>query len=182
MTGPENFATTCVENEHRGISGQVDPKIPHDEVLRQPGAKLPCPRFGLSAITTFVDGTYEPAEVGRKAIILAIEDDVGEPYDCVAFFAKQPGRWWMRCGNAVALGLDAIEEAYVTDQAVRIVEDPAAWIAARGGAVCVLDWAADVYGLLALAPRIVCDTPTLAGKVRRAISRPRLDIRVRRAA
>lgn len=138
-----------------------------------------CPKFGLSPIVTFEGGLYEPAEEGRKAIILAIEDDDGEPFDALAFYGKQPNRWWLRCGQAIALGLDAIEQSHLTDQPVRIVENPAAWITARGEAVCILDWSADIYALLSMSPRIVCDTPALAGKVRRAINRPRLDIAVK---
>jgi hypothetical protein len=135
------------------------------------------PDFTLSAINPYSNGTFELAATGTKAIIMAV-DESGDAIDDVAWYPGQPGKWWLRHGVATVLGEDAIDAARWHGESVLLVATPADWIKARGEAACILDWSADVYGPLSLAPGVRCATVALAGQLRKAISRPRLNITI----
>lgn len=136
------------------------------------------PDFTLSAITPYSNGTFEPAGAGTKAVVLSVEDSTGNEMDQLAWYPGQPGLWWTRHGVATILGESAIDAARWHGEPVLLVPTPADWIRTRGEAACVLDWSADVYAFLSAAPYVRCSTSALAIKLRKATSRPRLDIRV----
>lgn len=136
-----------------------------------------CPDFGLMPITTYSDGTYQPAEDGRKAIVMGVDDAHGEITDAVAWYRDHPGRWWLRYKRAIMLG----EEMIWRGDTVLLVETPDAWVSARGKAVCVLDWSvpASLYAVLSCAPTIDCATEAVGQKLEAVLRLPRLNLRTR---
>lgn len=139
------------------------------------------PDFALSPITPYGNGTFERAGAGPAAVIMAVEDSRGI-YDRVAWYPGQPRTWWLEHGFATVLGDEAIDAARWHGEPVLMVATPADWITARGQAVCILDWSADVYVPLSLAPGgVKCATPALADKLRKALARPRIAITVAQA-
>lgn len=139
---------------------------------------MSAPRIGVAPITSFSDSTYEPAETGAKAVILSIEGIDGEIADLVAFYHDAPQKWWLRLGEAVALGEQYLDACQWAGEAALLVATPLEWIEVRGKAVCILDWRADLHGLLSRVPYVRCSTPALAYRLKKATSRPRLDIRI----
>lgn len=129
-------------------------------------------------ITTFSDESFQPAEAGPPATVLDV-DEGGDVVDEVAFYACDPGRWWLRYGIGIALGMDAFDKALRDGAPLRVVATPADWLGARGDALCVLDWRTNLYSLLSPARAVVCDDAALASRIICATARPHIQISIR---
>ncbi|HLJ21490.1 MAG TPA: hypothetical protein VKU84_14885, partial [Stellaceae bacterium] len=93
-------------------------------------------RFGVAEIETYADGSYQPAEGGRVAIVLPetpYNSDVRrfedhDPGDLVGFFAEDPERWFRRQLMARFLNPEAIERADYLQERLRVWRSPLAWL------------------------------------------------------
>ena len=95
--------------------------------------------FGVSRVRTYQDGSYEPAEDGVGAIIIAvIEHD--ELSDLLAFCTTDPSRWWLRLGLAVYLGEEHADYAALLHEPLRLFNSPLSWLRAGCDGAVVLDW------------------------------------------
>lgn len=143
------------------------------------GLKLPTPenthldepRWGLELIAPRDGGLYEPVALAGEgasaapltALILPLHDTDGVTLiDLLAWRSAGAGEdqggeaaWWRRTGLAPMLGLPAAAVARWDERPITLQATPAAWLAAAGGGVCVLDWDhPDVDFLLRAVPAI----------------------------
>jgi hypothetical protein len=125
-------------------------------------------------ICTFSDGSYQQTDTGPMAILCPVELDGGEIIDTVAWFADQPGAWWLERRIATHLGDRALRRAAFLGKSIRLLPSPAAWLSSPEGSACVLDWTTDLRTLFREVPEIRCSTPMLARHLDR-----RLDEQVR---
>lgn len=127
---------------------------------------------GMAPIEVAEDGTFTPSPEGKPACIVAAVDPHNRAlgssgiYDLVAFRSSDPRKWWLRTGNAYALG----EHLLGLPDPVRLVRTPVDWLAAGGDAVCILDWspASPVWGELRTGPTILFQDDLLSASVRSA--------------
>lgn len=106
-------------------------------------ASLGCeqPTVGAQRVRFGRDGLWEPDPDGEPAVLVAVceRDDFGPVLvDLVAFASDNPKQWAWRTGDGWALGLANLDEF----RPLRVVEDPIAWLAAAGDALCILNWSA----------------------------------------
>ena len=94
-----------------------------------------------------------------------------------------PGKWWLRYGRATFLGDWAIELANREQKPIWLCGTPRAYLQHVPLAVCILDWRADVRAiLLQIEHGIICKSPAVEARARRAIDRPSERIIISRAA
>jgi hypothetical protein len=106
-------------------------------------------------------------------------------FDVIAWEPQRPGRWWWQSGLAVLLGEDDLRSIQLAERrAIRLVENPAAWLDAKAPAVCILDWyGCDLRRVLRDVGTIRCSTLRLAEFLERRLAEQvahRFDIRVAR--
>lgn len=140
---------------------------------------------GSHPIAARDDGTFELADDGRNAIIVPagahspIDGGWEDIFDLVAFYLDQPGRWWVRAGEAL-LGENHLRDRFEDRRPARLVETPLDYLKAAGDAVCVLDWDhADPREAFAGLAVVECATHDLGRRLKRRIadlSRPRFEI------
>lgn len=130
--------------------------------------------FGADCIGVDDSGRWWPDPEGTSAIVLPVVEH-GEVIDIVAFRSSQPARWWWRAGCASMLGQDLLDRSVWPGDKLLVVGTPLAWIAAAGQACCILDWGLPDYEIAPLRDRneLVCDTPLLAGRLRKRLAQPR---------
>lgn len=130
--------------------------------------------FGVECIETDDAGRWWPDPEGKRAMVVPVVER-GELIDVVAYRTSQPVRWWWRVGCASLLGADVMERSVWPGDKLHVVGTPLAWIAAGGEACCILDWGLPDYEVAALRDQheLVCDTPILAGRLRKRLSQPR---------
>ena len=99
------------------------------------------PTIGAQRARFDREGLWEPDPDGEPAVVVAVcESDCFGPVlvDLIAFASDNPKQWAWRNGDGWALGLDNLDDG----RPVRVVEDPIAWLACAGDAVCILNWSA----------------------------------------
>jgi hypothetical protein len=112
-------------------------------------------------ICPFSDGSFQHTDSGPEAILCPVKLDGGEIIDTVAWFADQPGAWWLRHRIATHLGDRALRHAAFLGKPIRLLSWPADWVSSPWDAVCVLDWTTDLRALFRDVPEIRCSTPAL---------------------
>ena len=136
-------------------------------------------------IATDRDGRFRHSPDGTPATILAVRDSDGRVSDCVAWRPETPERWWLRDGEAVVLGAQALAIAGYEGEGLSLRSTPERWLAADGGpcirapgrcqqecptcsmvrGVCVLRWDVSMRTLFEDVKRIECDSPALAKRL-----------------
>ena len=91
------------------------------------------------------------AESGPRVVVHPIWSAAYEVIDLVAWAVDRPGRWWLRTGEAVMLGEDALRAAYVCEVPLPVHRDPLRWWRANNWGVVILDPAVARFDLLHLA-------------------------------
>jgi hypothetical protein len=102
-------------------------------------------------------------------IVLAVRGPDFMREDAVAFQIDAPGEFALMLGQSAFLGGWQVRER-AGDGAGRLtlVADPLAWIAARGRAVCVLDWSRALPELRGLGEGVTIEAPPSLATVLRA--------------
>ena len=101
----------------------------------------------------------------------------GAIIDIVAFDPEKPDEWFLRTGNAWALGMDAIAEARDnwTGNRIFLSATPLDWLRAGMRGACVIDWTLDAVTTLRDAVEIQVAEPRFARALRLELSRqPRI--------
>ena len=129
--------------------------------------------FGYSLIVTSDAGLFEPSDdYGRP---LAMVVPVGYRRACgtlqtlddvVAFYWREPDRWWRRLGAVDVLGEQDIDWTRTTREPLHLVPHPLAWLRHDGPAACILDWSVDPRVYFDDHPGIVCTTPGTERRLR----------------
>ena len=111
--------------------------------------------FGV-ARAQFHGDFFEFAPDGAPVLVLGVaEHPAEEIIDLVAFEPSNPGRWYLRLGQAVVLGRHNARLALFEESPVFIHATPLDWLRANCQGAVVLDWKADLlsyldgYGVLA---------------------------------
>ena len=137
------------------------------------------------------DGRFEFDEKGDMAAVVPVRDAEGWITDAVAWRSDNPGRWWVRFGEAVVLGAQALAIAAYEGEGIALLSTPERWLAADGGpcirapgqcqhecltcsmvrGVCVLRWDVPIRTLFEDVKRIECDSPALAKRVTQGLRR-----------
>jgi len=138
-------------------------------------------RYGVSPILTDKDGGYQPEANGELAIILpAIPlvgpedpsfpcDDIG---DLLAFYLRNPSRWWTRTGTVPALNHDAIERAGFMGERLTIHSTPLDWLRAEGQGVVLLDRRANLRLLLGGVESFLVGDLRLGADIEQRMTKP----------
>lgn len=99
------------------------------------------PEGGLFAFDDTGPGMLiQPVTDGPQASIFT---GVADPavVDLLAYQPDAPARWYLFRGeSALALGQDAIRDAAVTGDPLRLFRTPLTWLAGGGDGACLLDW------------------------------------------
>ena len=95
--------------------------------------------FGVARVRIDADGTYEPAEDGVGAIVVAVIEH-NELSDLLAFRTTDPSRWWLRLGLAGYLGEAVVDYAAFMSMSLRLNRSPLSWLQAGCNGAVVLDW------------------------------------------
>ena len=136
------------------------------------------PRIGAARIATSADGTYRPDPAGAWAAVLEVKgfvlepvgmvggslvwDDVHDVVDLVAWHPEDPGRWWLRRGDATPIiGARELRIAGHFNTPIELYETPQAWARAGGHGVAVLIWGAPLNELFDGVGRVECASPRL---------------------
>lgn len=130
--------------------------------------------FGMLPICTDDANRWWPDyDEGRPAMVIPVYER-GDLIDMVALSTTAPTRWFWREGCAEMLGYDVLNDVWPIGP-LHVVTTPIGWIAAAGRAVCILDWCLPDHELSPMRDRerLVCDTPLLAARLRKHLSRPR---------
>lgn len=108
---------------------------------------------------------------GRIVLAVRGADFVRE--DAVAFRLDAPGEFALMLGEAAFLGEWLVRERQQQGGGrLTLVADPLAWIAAKGKAVCVLDWARALPELRLLGESVtIAAAPALASVLRARLER-----------
>lgn len=136
----------------------------------------------VTQIQPRADGSYEPDPEGPVQAALMPAYDGRDLADVIAWPLRGPARWWWRTGAVPILGADAARRSWWDDGTpyatpVLLVETPARWLD-RGGCgapfvACIIDWRADLRGLLGMATTVQCETPALARRLRTTLENQR---------
>ena len=146
--------TNRLTNELTAAVASVD-RLPADakgrlyNLVGDPGQRPAVGAVGLQAIQADRrTGSYEPAEIGQKALIFACRDipanQGGRLIDLVAWNPKT-GETFLRIGSADMLG-----EWWLTtteSEPLTVFDNPAAWAKADGNGVVLLDWHRAYYSV-----------------------------------
>lgn len=113
-------------------------------------------------------GTFEPlAELEPGAVqadFLHVRND-GEIIDIIAWERERPGIWWARRDLLTHVGDFELDDAWWSERPARLLETPAAYVAAHGRGFVILDWASDVNAIVGRVAQIECATPALYRKL-----------------
>ena len=125
------------------------------------------------------DNSFEYAEDGRGAHLLAVTGLGGRMEDVVAWFPEDPERWFLRRGVGVILGLEEVERCQYMGDPLHLYETPASWAATGGtGGAAVIEWKSHLpFWLWDL--EIHCESERLARRLKRAINPKPINIRIR---
>lgn len=102
-------------------------------------------------------------------IVLAVRDASFAREDAVAFRLDAPEDFALMLGQAPFLGGWLVRERYQDGGGrLPLVADPLAWIAAKGQAVCVLDWQRALPELRSLGEQVTLEAPPALASILRA--------------
>lgn len=138
--------------------------------LRDIGVAPPAwPLWGIGAVSAG-PRHYQPDPDGTCALIAGAYED-GALVDLVATSVTSLA---MRCrrGDARLLGFDIIERAREHDCPLIVFDNACAWARHRGLGVVIVDWNRGPE-LLRDVPRLLCKSPAMALRLKRAFERPR---------
>lgn len=143
--------------------------------------------IGVDRCEPYRCGLYQPnSDNGVPCLILPVVED-GGLVDLVAFRTSDPGTWWLRTGNALALGLEKGLEPHLwfqradpsakppkhqVGQPAHLCSHPLDWLRRAGDGLCVVDWSAPDIRRLDVLPEVICSDPQTASLLKRALSRP----------
>lgn len=131
---------------------------------------------GIADIEILANGTYQPREDGKEAIVIAVDQDVS---DIVAWLPDNPAQWWLCRGNGVILNPLAIQRAGICDEPLHLFSSPMAWLEGHGQGACILDWNIDAPFWLGGLSRLIIDDQGIAQRIHAAYRRPTLpEIRI----
>lgn len=126
--------------------------------------------FGIERARLRPDGLFESDPDGVGVIVQPVMAANREPgdhgiVDLVCWHSSDPSRWWWRRGEGWAFGEHLMEDR---GEPVLCVETPLAWLAARGDAICILDWSAprQFWAALRHGPALQFPCPNLRARVR----------------
>lgn len=170
--------TNRFSDEMAAAAAAVD-RLPSDakdrlyHLVGHPGQRLAVGGVGLLTIRVdFVTGTYQPAEVGQKALIFCARDIPanlgGRLIDLVAW-QPRTGETFRRLGTTDLLGewvLSTTEQEPPT-----VFENPATWAKADGQGIAILDWHA-AYRHLGHVPALAVQDVAFGQRLRAALRPP----------
>jgi hypothetical protein len=118
---------------------------------------------------------WSPAEDGVALLTVAVVEGAAVT-DIVAFDPRTPEKWFMRKGQAWALGFDAIEEARGSfDPAARTLdlhETPLDWLRAGMAGTCVVSWTPEARASILDCPKIKVASAAHAQRLRLMLTKP----------
>lgn len=138
-------------------------------------------RFGAALARLERNGTWTPDPAGTPVCVLPetpvvnIYDPawpVTEVSDLIAFTPGEPGRWWVRTGNAALLNAIEVDAAAILDRPLILHADPLEWMRAAGDGAVIIDWRCFLPLHLGGAPSITCMDMDLAERLDRRLKRP----------
>lgn len=138
-------------------------------------------RFGIAEIDVDGDGYYQPAPTGEAAFIIPAvplvapwEDGfpVEDVADLVAWFPRDPRRWWRRSGMAPILNPDAIDPAAWYRAPLDVRSTPLAWLRASGRGIVLLDPEANLRLWLGDVRTVHADDIDLGEQLERRMREP----------
>ena len=139
---------------------------------------LPFPWPAEGRIEACGDGSFEWSENGLPALHLPVSGLGGRMEDVVAWIPDAPGKWWLRRGVGVILGMEEIERCDYLHEPLHLFWTPADWLNAdRRGAV-ILDWKCHLPFWLPCNAPIKCQDQRLARKVTAALTQRPLNVAV----
>jgi hypothetical protein len=144
-------------------------------------------------VRPYPGGTFEPLpehEPGAvKVRLLRVHSRDQELIDIIAWAPEKPSTWWTLNDVVTHIGTDPLSHAAWTGKPAYFVETPQRFIECGKRVACVIDWTADIYGIVASCERVICETDALTRRMRETIlaqNRPaivdRITAHVRRAA
>jgi hypothetical protein len=142
-------------------------------------------RFGIAAIETDGD-LYEPSADGVRAFIMPaqpllspgdadfeIAPDIG---DLVAWFPREPHRWFLRCGSAPLMNPAALEAAAWFRRPLSVESTPLDWLRAEGRGIVILDGAANLRWWLSGIIAVHADSIELGEQIDGRLRDPRASL------
>jgi hypothetical protein len=134
--------------------------------------------FGLSAVETSHDGTFQFADHGRQARIVGIHGPGSdEPIDLLAWYPWRPKTWWTLRGLVPLLGEYHASRSIYFQKPLIVRASPETWLRA-GLDGCVLLEPRSVSFHLAGARRILVESPAVAERLREGFHSTVPEIRV----
>jgi hypothetical protein len=135
------------------------------------------PRIFHTRIQLRPDGRFTFGRGGKMARLVNVPDDFGWYGDCVAWMPGNDGEWWSHQGRLPILGLPEVMFAADVGCDLYLVETPARWVELAttgpwpGPCAAILGWDArdSVCLWLSLVQAVRCESPSLAGHVRRLL-------------
>lgn len=122
--------------------------------------------FGITTAQTEVDGTWQPAEVGRRVVV------VSDGVELLAFQPASPLQWWRRFGAVSIFNASAIDRARQFNEMLPIFGDPLGWLRQGSQGVVIVDWSCPLRAHLGGVANVACDSDLLAAKLHCAMSEP----------
>jgi hypothetical protein len=137
----------------------------------------PDPDGALTFLSAVRVDPWHPLSIETPVADAAVRH--GDIVDIVAWHPDHPGRWALRLGNALHLGL--IEPQYLDPEAVRVHRGPLGWLRARcRGLVLLTHDPRDQYRILTICRAIIAEDPehkrALHASLARALPLPLIDI------
>jgi len=117
-------------------------------------------------------GTFEPVAEFEPGAVLAdflhvIDGD--ELIDSVAWEAGRARTWWLRHDIITHVGDHELDDAWWHERPARLLETPAAYVAAHSRGFVILDWSSDVNAIVGRVAAVECATPALYERLRRTL-------------
>jgi hypothetical protein len=139
---------------------------------------VPIEYWPAASILPAADGTWQPApeqpsDEGIECSLYQLTEFDGSLYDVVAWEVAGNGSiWWLRWGRATHLGEWCIELANRDSKPIWLVRTPREYLKHVPLACCILNWRADIGPILGQVRHgIICKSPALAERARRAVDR-----------
>ncbi len=108
----------------------------------------------------------EPGAINADFLHVIEGDDL---IDTVAWERSKPGVWWLRHDLITHVGGDELAAAWWDERPARMLETPAAYVDARGGGFCIVDWSADINAVVGRVAAVECATPALYKRLRETL-------------
>ena len=166
-----NFEAECFAANRRLTEAShdrlADAGIPKSALYHPSGLRG---LFGVTLIETS-GRFFQPCSDGKGALIVPVFEYQSEaPVDLLAFRLDDPGRFWLRTGDAVVLGRETVERAALFNETVIVHPTPLDWLRADCFGVCILDWRANLRLLFDGCKSVVASSQPLARRLRNAFT------------